>query len=106
MALAAWHSPHGTRRMAAACHRCASRFAAARPISLRWLPRYQPNKARNNHTNIRGYNFSNESGDIMSLCQNSLNHLNASRRMCRRTMLSVARREAVVRLDEFIGPKW
>ena len=27
-------------------------------------------------------------------------------RMCRRNMLSVARREAVARLDEFVGPKW
>ena len=52
------------------------------------------------------YNFSNESTDIMRLCQESLDRLGIGWRMCRRNMLSVARREAVARLDEFIGPKW
>ncbi|MEV4350186.1 LAGLIDADG family homing endonuclease [Actinoplanes sp. NPDC049596] len=52
------------------------------------------------------YNFSNESADIMRLCQQSLDRLGISWRMCRRNMLSVARREAVARLDEFVGPKW
>ena len=52
------------------------------------------------------YNFSNESADIMMLCQESLDRLGISWRMCRRNMLSVARREAVARLDEFVGPKW
>lgn len=49
------------------------------------------------------YNFSNESHDIMSLCQGSLDRLGVAWRMCRPTMLSVARREAVARLDEFVG---
>ncbi|NMO56674.1 helix-turn-helix domain-containing protein [Actinoplanes sp. TBRC 11911] len=52
------------------------------------------------------YNFSNESVDIMRLCQESLDRLGISWRMCRPNMLSVARREAVARLDEFVGPKW
>ena len=52
------------------------------------------------------YNFSNESADIMSLCQVSLDRLGIPWRMCRPNMLSVARREAVARLDEFVGPKW
>jgi hypothetical protein len=52
------------------------------------------------------YNFSNESADIMALCQKSLDRLGIGWRMCRRNMLSVARRDAVARLDEFIGPKW
>ncbi|MGX6604942.1 transcriptional regulator [Micromonosporaceae bacterium Da 78-11] len=52
------------------------------------------------------YNFSNESGDIMRLCQDSLDQLGISWRMCRPNMLSVTRREAVARLDEFVGPKW
>ncbi|WP_097322488.1 LAGLIDADG family homing endonuclease [Paractinoplanes atraurantiacus] len=52
------------------------------------------------------YCFSNESADIMRLCQQSLDRLGVNWRMCRRNMLSVARREAVARLDEFIGPKW
>jgi len=52
------------------------------------------------------YNFSNESADIMGLCQESLDRLGIGWRMCRRNMLSVARREAVARLDEFVGPKW
>jgi DNA-directed RNA polymerase subunit N (RpoN/RPB10) len=48
----------------------------------------------------------NESGDIMALCQESLDRLGVAWRMCRRNMLSVARREAVAHLDTFIGPKW
>ena len=52
------------------------------------------------------YNFSNDSRDIMSLCQESLDRLGIAWRMCRPNMLSVARREAVARLDEFVGPKW
>ncbi|MFF5292348.1 helix-turn-helix domain-containing protein [Paractinoplanes globisporus] len=52
------------------------------------------------------YNFSNESRDIMGLCQKSLDRLGVEWRMCRPNMLSVARREAVARLDEFVGPKW
>jgi hypothetical protein len=52
------------------------------------------------------YNFSNESQDIMALCQESLDRLGIGWRMCRPNMLSVARREAVARLDDFVGPKW
>jgi hypothetical protein len=52
------------------------------------------------------YNFSNESADIMCLCQNSLDRLGVGWRMCRRNMLSVARREAVEVLDRHVGPKW
>ncbi|MGW6278147.1 transcriptional regulator [Kribbella sp. NPDC055071] len=51
------------------------------------------------------YQFSNESADIMRLCQEALDRLDIPWRMPRRNALSVARREAVVRLDEFIGPK-
>ena len=52
------------------------------------------------------YMFSNESADIMELCQESLDRLRVEWRMCRRNMLSVARREAVAALDEHVGPKW
>jgi hypothetical protein len=52
------------------------------------------------------YMFVNESGDIMRLCQRSLDRADVSWRMSRRNSLSVARREAVARLDEFVGPKW
>ena len=51
------------------------------------------------------YNFSNESTDIMRLCQDSLDALGVSWRMCRRNMLSVARQEAVAALDRHVGPK-
>jgi DNA-directed RNA polymerase subunit N (RpoN/RPB10) len=51
------------------------------------------------------YHFSNESADIMGLCQDALDHLGISWRMCRRNLLSVARREAVAALDEHVGPK-
>jgi hypothetical protein len=52
------------------------------------------------------YNFSNESADTMGLCQESLDRLGIGWRMCRRNMLSVARREAVAELDRHVGPKW
>jgi len=50
--------------------------------------------------------FANESADIMRLCQKSLDRLHIEWRMCRPNLLSVARREGVARLDEFVGPKW
>jgi hypothetical protein len=52
------------------------------------------------------YNFSNESRDIMEMCQKSLDRLGIAWRMCRPNMLSVARRDDVARLDGFVGPKW
>jgi hypothetical protein len=52
------------------------------------------------------YMFSNESADIMGLCQQSLDRLGISWKMCRRNMLSVARKDAVAALDEHVGPKW
>jgi hypothetical protein len=52
------------------------------------------------------YLFVNKSADIMGLCQASLDRLGISWKMCRRNMLSVARKEAVAALDEHVGPKW
>jgi hypothetical protein len=52
------------------------------------------------------YIFSNESADIMGLCQQSLDRLGISWKMCRRNSLSVARKEAVAALDQHVGPKW
>jgi hypothetical protein len=52
------------------------------------------------------YNFVNESADIMWLCAHYLDRLEIAWRMSRHNTLSVARREAVARLDEFVGPKW
>jgi len=51
------------------------------------------------------YMFSNESADIMRICQWALDLLDIPWRMPRRNALSVARRNAVARLDQFIGPK-
>jgi hypothetical protein len=51
------------------------------------------------------YMFANESTDIMRLCQWALDLLGVPWRMPRANALSVARRDAVARLDEFIGPK-
>ncbi|WP_432892612.1 transcriptional regulator [Kribbella sp. CA-245084] len=51
------------------------------------------------------YMFSNESLDIMHLCQQSLDLLAIPWRMPRPNALSVARQEAVTQLDTFIGPK-
>ncbi|MFI5708009.1 transcriptional regulator [Kribbella sp. NPDC051620] len=51
------------------------------------------------------YQFSNESADIMALCQWALDLLAIPWRMPRRNALSVARREGVAVLDRYIGPK-
>lgn len=50
--------------------------------------------------------FSNESGDILWLCGGTLDYLGVSWRFSRPNTISVARREAVARLDEFVGPKY
>ena len=52
------------------------------------------------------YMFSNESRDIMGLCQQSLDQLGVGWRMCRPNMLSVARKEGVAVLDGHVGPKF
>jgi hypothetical protein len=52
------------------------------------------------------YFFNNESRDIMSLCAAALERLGIAFRMPRNNMLSVARRQAVAALDEFVGPKY
>ena len=52
------------------------------------------------------YLFSNESADILRLCGEALDRLGVAWRYSRRNSISVARREAVARLDEFVGPKY
>jgi hypothetical protein len=52
------------------------------------------------------YFLTNESADILALCGQTLDQLGVSWRLARRNVLSVARREAVARLDEFVGPKY
>src|SRR5262249_4086063 len=52
------------------------------------------------------YLFSNESGDILRLCGEVLDQLGVEWRFSRANSISVARREAVARLDEFVGPKY
>lgn len=52
------------------------------------------------------YMFGNESGDILRLCGEALDRLGVAWRFSRRNAISVARREAVARLDEFVGPKY
>ena len=51
------------------------------------------------------YFFANESADIIALCQRALDRLGIEWRMARPNRLSVARREAVARLDEYVGGK-
>jgi hypothetical protein len=51
------------------------------------------------------YMFSNESPDIMSLCQWALDLLDIPWRMPRRNALSVAKHQAVAALDHHVGPK-
>jgi hypothetical protein len=52
------------------------------------------------------YFLANESADILALCGQTLDQLGISWRLARRNVLSVARRESVARLDEFVGPKY
>ncbi len=52
------------------------------------------------------YFFSNESTDILALCGSALDLLGVSWRFSRPNMISVARREAVARLDQFVGAKY
>ena len=52
------------------------------------------------------YQFSNKSADILRLCGEALDRLGVAWRFSRRDVISVARREAVARLDEVVGPKY
>jgi hypothetical protein len=52
------------------------------------------------------YLFDNESKDILRLCGETLDQLGVAWRFSRPTTISVARRKAVARLDEFVGPKY
>jgi hypothetical protein len=52
------------------------------------------------------YMFTNESRDILGLCGEALDQLGVSWRFSRRNTISMARRAAVARLDEFVGPKY
>jgi hypothetical protein len=50
--------------------------------------------------------FVNKSVDIHRLCGEALDRLGVEWRFSKPTTISVARREAVARLDEFVGPKY
>ena len=52
------------------------------------------------------YLFGNESADIRDLFTDALDVLKIEWRYSRGNTISVARREAVARLDEFVGPKY
>jgi hypothetical protein len=52
------------------------------------------------------YLFSNESKDILGLCGAALDQLQVDWRFARPNMISVAKKDAVARLDEFVGPKY
>jgi hypothetical protein len=52
------------------------------------------------------YLFVNHSADILRLCGEALDRLGVEWRFSKPTTISVARREAVARLDEFVGPKY
>jgi hypothetical protein len=51
------------------------------------------------------YFFSNRSEDILALCEWALDLMGIAHRRSNRWNVSVARREAVARLDEVVGPK-
>jgi hypothetical protein len=52
------------------------------------------------------YLFVNKSQDILRLCGEALDRLGVAWRFAKPNTISVAKREAVARLDEFVGPKY
>jgi hypothetical protein len=52
------------------------------------------------------YQFSNKSRDILGLCGAALDRLEVEWRFARPDVISVAKKEAVARLDAFVGPKY
>ena len=52
------------------------------------------------------YLFVNESADILFLCGQTLDRLGVEWRFSKPNTISVAKRDAVARLDEFVGPKY
>jgi hypothetical protein len=52
------------------------------------------------------YTFVNESADIRELYAQALDHLGIAGKQPNRRTISVARRDAVARLGEFVGPKY
>jgi hypothetical protein len=52
------------------------------------------------------YLFVNESRDILRLCGETLDQLGVEWRFSKPNTISVAKRDAVARLDEFVGPKY
>ena len=52
------------------------------------------------------YLFVNESEDILRLCGETLDRLDVEWRFSKPNTISVAKRGAVARLDEFVGPKY
>jgi hypothetical protein len=52
------------------------------------------------------YLFDNSSADILRLCGQTLDQLDVAWRFSKPTTISVARKDAVARLDEFVGPKY
>jgi hypothetical protein len=52
------------------------------------------------------YLFTNKSDDILGLCGDALDRLGVDWRYARPNMISVAKKDAVARLDEFVGPKY
>lgn len=52
------------------------------------------------------YMFKNESTDILGICGEALDQLGVDWRFSQYNTISVARRDAVARLDQFVGPKY
>jgi hypothetical protein len=52
------------------------------------------------------YLFVNNSADILRLCGQTLDRLGVAWRFPKPNTIPVARKEAVARLDEFVGPKY
>ncbi|MEV0592257.1 hypothetical protein [Nonomuraea cavernae] len=78
--------------------------------ALRRLSGDQPHPARTAErralVRVPALLFKNESADILALCGEALDLLDVAWRHNKRNEISVARGEAVERLDEFVGPTY
>ena len=83
------------------CAGCFTPMAAAPSIECGG-----PLKSGTAGTRIRGICSVNRSADIHRLCGEALDRLGVAWRFSKPTTISVARREAVARLDEFVGRKY
>ena len=104
------HQKDRARRVAAGDRGAVSGGFRQRAVPFGRLPRCQPGAqdwgGDEHWYEYPRYLFTNNSTDILWLCGQTLDQLGVAWRFSKPNTISVARREAVARLDEFVGPKY